>query len=264
MGIFLLNNKDINMEEDLIEKYQKSTLENKYLIYKIYPQILERLKKDVENVNDAKGLVIKSILDMNVELIESEIYLEFISKAENINDLIIMEDLYKKMIISDIQFHDEPKDIIINILKEFSNSIKRITLKRRKDHDKFIIKDEYDVQDLLYVILKSMFPKMLQEENTPQVGGKTERTDFMFKEFGIILEIKMIKESDKDEKEFVKQIKVDIESYYRENPKYIIFFIYDPQKKTINNNNFYDLQSIIKKEDETGKYEYEVITILSN
>ena len=44
---------------------------------------------------------------------------------------------------------------------------------------------------------------MLQEENTPQVGGKTERTDFMFKEFGIILEIKMIKESDKDEKEFV-------------------------------------------------------------
>ena len=264
MGIFLLNNKNINMEEDLIEKYQKSTLENKYLIYKIYPQILERLKKDVENVNDAKGLVIKNILDMNVELIESEIYLEFISKAENINDLIIMEDLYKKMIISDIQFHDQPKDIIINILKEFSNSIKRITLKRRKDHDKFIIKDEYDVQDLLYVILKSMFPKMLQEENTPQVGGKTERTDFMFKEFGIILEIKMIKESDKDEKEFVKQIKVDIESYYRENPKYIIFFIYDPQKKTINNNNFYDLQSIIKKEDETGKYEYEVITILSN
>ena len=80
----------------------------------------------------------------------------------------------------------------------------------------------------------------------------------------IILEIKMIKESDKDEKEFVKQIKVDIESYYRENPKYIIFFIYDPQKKTINNNNFYGLQSIIKKEDETGKYEYEVITILSN
>lgn len=264
MGIFLLNNKDIKMEEVLIEKYQKSTLENKYLIYKIYPQILERLKKDVENVNDAKGLVIKNILDMNVELIESEIYLEFISKAENINDLIIMEDLYKKMIISDIQFHDEPKDIIINILKEFSNSIKRITLKRRKDHDKFIIKDEYDVQDLLYVILKSMFPKMLQEENTPQVGGKTERTDFMFKEFGIILEIKMIKESDKDEKEFIKQIKVDIESYYRENPKYIIFFIYDPQKKTINNNNFYDLQSIIKKEDETGKYEYEVITILCN
>ena len=50
----------------------------------------------------------------------------------------------------------------------------------------------------------------------------------------------MIKESDKDEKEFVKQIKVDIESYYRENPKYIIFFIYDPQKKTINKNNFYD------------------------
>lgn len=114
------------------------------------------------------------------------------------------------------------------------------------------------------MILKSVFPKILQEENTPQVGGKTERTDFMFREFGIILEIKMIKESDKDEKEFIKQIKIDIESYYRENPKYLIFFIYDPQKKTINNNNFYDLQATIEKEDETGKYKYEVITILCN
>ena len=63
---------------------------------------------------------------------------------------------------------------------------------------------------------------------------------------------------------FIKQIKIDIESYYRENPKYLIFFIYDPQKKTINNNNFYDLQATIEKEDETGKYKYEVITILCN
>lgn len=264
IGIFLLNNKDNNIEQDLIEKYEKTTLENKYLIYKIYPQIIERLKKDVENVNDAKGLVIKNILDAKVALVKKEIYLEFISNAESINDLIIMEDLYKKMITADIQFHDDPKDIIINILKEFSNSVKRITLKRRKSHDKFIIKDEYDVQDLLYVILKSIFPKMLQEENTPQVGGKTERTDFMFKEFGIILEIKMIKESDKDEKEFVKQIKIDIESYYRDNPKFIIFFIYDPQKKTVNNNNFYDLQGSTEKNDETGKYKFDVITILSN
>ena len=49
-----------------------------------------------------------------------------------------------------------------------------------------------------------------------------------------------------------------------ENPKYLIFFIYDPQKKTTNNNNFYDLQAIIEKEDENGKYKYEVITILCN
>lgn len=264
IGIFLLNNKDTNIEQDLIEKYEKSTLENKYLIYKIYPQIIERLKKDVENVNNAKELVIKNILDAKMALVEKEIYLEFISSAESINDLIIMEDLYKKMITSDVQFHDAPKDIIINILNEFSNSIKSLTLKRRKDHDKYEIKDEYDVQDLLNVILKSLFPKIVPEENTPQVGGKTEKADFIFNEFGIILEIKMIKESDTNEKEFIKQIKIDIESYYRYNPKYLIFFIYDPQNKTTNKNHFYDLQGVTEKNDDTGTYKYEIITILSN
>ena len=264
LGIFVLKKGDNSIEKDLLEKYAKSTLENKYLIYKVYPKIKEKLKNDVENLNDTNAAIIKNILDDKIELVEEDIYLEFISSAESINDLIIMEDLYKKMVTSDIQFHDEPKDIIINILKEFANSIKSLTLKRRKDHGRFVIKDEYDVQDLLQVILKSLFPKIIPEENTPQVGGKTERADFIFREFGIILEIKMIKESDKDEKEFIKQIKIDIESYYRENPKYLIFFIYDPQKKTINNNNFYDLQATIEKEDETGKYKYEVITILVN
>lgn len=264
IGIFLLNSENKNVEKDLLEKYENSNIENKYLIYKVYPKIKDRLKNYVEDVNDIKALVIKNILDDKMELLEKEVYLEFISSADSINDLIIMEDLYKNMITSDIQFHDEPKDIIINILNEFSNSIKSLTLKRRKDHDKYEIKDEYDVQDLLNVILKSLFPKIVPEENTPQVGGKTEKADFIFYEFGIILEIKMIKESDTNEKEFIKQIKIDIESYYRYNPKYLIFFIYDPQNKTTNKNHFYDLQGVTEKNDDTGTYKYEIITILSN
>ena len=59
----------------------------------------------------------------------------------------------------------------------------------------------------------------------------------------------MIKDSDKDEKEFIKQIKIDIESYYRYNPKYMIFFIYDPQNKTVDRNHFFDLQGRTKKMD---------------
>ena len=74
----------------------------------------------------------------------------------------------------------------------------------------------------------------------------------------------MIKDSDNNEKEFIKQIKIDIESYYRNNPKYMIFFIYDPQNKTVNKNHFYDLQGNTRKVDETGEYQFEVITILVN
>ena len=269
IGIFLLKQNDAKLENDLIRKYENTSLENKYLIYKIYPQIQEKLKYDIEGNDDIKSIIIKDILNSKMELPQKEVYMEMIKDASNISDLIILEDLYEKMIGLDIQYHDEPKDIILGILKEFNNSIKSVTLKRRKDHDKYEIKDEYDVQDLLHVILKSIFPKVTPEENKISNAYTdinqnlmTERADFIFKEFGIILEIKMIKDSDKDEKEFIKQIKIDIESYYRYNPKYMIFFIYDPQNKTVDRNHFFDLQGRTKKMDETGEYEFEVITIL--
>ena len=148
----------------MIRKYENTSLENKYLIYKIYPQIQEKLKYDIEGNYDIKSIIIKDILNSKMELPQKETYTEMIKDASNISDLIILEDLYEKMIGLDIQYHDEPKDIIIGILKEFNNSIKSVTLKRRKDHDKYEIKDEYDVQDLLHVILKSIFQKLHQKK----------------------------------------------------------------------------------------------------
>lgn len=44
--------------------------------------------------------------------------------------------------------------------------------------------------------------------------------------------------------------------------KILIFFIYDPKNKTVDRNHFFDLQGKTKKMDETGEYEFEVITIL--
>jgi hypothetical protein len=52
----------------------------------------------------------------------------------------------------------------------------------------------------------------------------------------------MIKEKDKDEKNFIKQIKEDIESYNKHPDfKEFIVFIYDPYKKTKDKKNFENL-----------------------
>ena len=135
IGIFLLKQNDAKLENDLIRKYENTSLENKYLIYKIYRQIQEKLKYDIEGNDDIKSIIIKDILNSKMELPQKEVYMEMIKDASNISDLIILEDLYEKMIGLDIQYHDEPKDIILGILKEFNNSIKSVTLKRRKDHE---------------------------------------------------------------------------------------------------------------------------------
>ena len=52
----------------------------------------------------------------------------------------------------------------------------------------------------------------------------------------------MIKENDKDEKEFIRQLKVDFNDYATwAELKDLIVFVYDPYNKTTNKNNFYSL-----------------------
>lgn len=96
-----------------------------------------------------------------------------------------------------------------------------------------------------------------------KLDGVSTRADFIFKEFGIILEIKMIKEKDANEKAFVRQVSEDIQLYYRYNPKYMIFYIYDPFDKTSDEQNLKDLEKTIKYKDinSDNEIEAEIIVI---
>jgi len=113
---------------------------------------------------------------------------------------------------------------------------------RRKDHDLFKIEDEYDVQDVSYLILRSVFTDLQFENPHFKSGGTYSRVDLMLEQEGIDIELKMIKKADKDETSFIKQIKVDFNDYATwADLKDLIVFIYDPYNKTTNKNNFYEL-----------------------
>lgn len=65
----------------------------------------------------------------------------------------------------------------------------------------------------------------------------------MIENEGIDIELKMIKAKDKDEKDFIKQLKIDFIDYAAWNElKDLIVFVYDPFNKTTNRNNFYSLE----------------------
>ena len=234
------------------------------IIDKYKSKILEaiKLKQELSPIE----VVIKYVLEEKINNIDTKKYANYIESAKDFEDLIILEKFAYKKSLSDINI-GSPKDSIVGILKNFHNANKSITRDRRKDRKNeritYVIKDEYDVQDLLHVIFKSIYPKIVPEENTPKVGGTTARADFIFKEFEIVLEIKMIKESDRDEKEFIRQIKEDILSYYRYEPKYMIFYVYDPLDKTKDEQTFKDLEKKIKYQDKDNinEIETEIIVI---
>ena len=99
-------------------------------------------------------------------------------------------------------------ELIKNVFNNFQDAIKHITEHRRKDHPTFEIKDEYDVQDLSYLILRSIFQEL--EFEKPHL---------------------------------VRQLKIDYNDYAAWNGlRDLIVFVYDPFNKTTNKNNFYSLE----------------------
>lgn len=232
----------------LNEKFDSSSINYKYLIARVFPEYKNAFVKYLEFTRDTENIyctIFNFLFELNTELDIQTAVSNLALQNLDIIDLLILEELRAKFISQEflIAYNNLTAiDLVRQVLSNFGNSVKKITQNRRKGHESFSIKDEYDVQDLLYVMLKPIFPKMIDEEPTPQVGPKFNKIDLLVKEEGIMIEVKMIKDSDRDEKEFVEQLKIDIQSYYRyAELKHLFMYIYDPQNKTRDLENFLTL-----------------------
>lgn len=87
-------------------------------------------------------------------------------------------------------------ELIKNIFYNFQDAIKHLTNNRRKNHTVFEINDEYDVQDLSYLILRSIFINLEFENPHFKIGGTNSKVDLMIENEGIDIELKMIKAND--------------------------------------------------------------------
>ncbi len=155
---------------------------------------------------------------------------DFINTKAFVDSLVVYDKTMQKVESTAVQ-------LVRQVLTEFSNSVRKITSNRRKNHPNFEIRDEYDVQDILYVMLKSVFPNLKEEDPIPKVGGTYSKVDFIIREHNILIEVKMIKESDQNETKFAKELKEDLESYYEcQWLKKLFCFVYDPYKKTRDRN----------------------------
>lgn len=141
-------------------------------------------------------------------------------------------------------------DILLKILNGIHNSIARITDSKNrhaKRNNTFKIEDEYDLQDLVWTILKPIFPEMVDEVPLPKHMAKSSRADFYIPEIKTILELKYIKSEDYA-KGIPEQLDNDI-TWYGElsQAENLIFYVlkgdkiafpFDPTIKKLNADNF--------------------------
>ena len=122
---------------------------------------------------------------------------------------------------------EKPLEILQKILSKFHPVVQKLRHRRSK-RPTLDVKDEYDVQDLLYVLLAIDFDDIRPEELTPSYAGQSARMDFLLKKERIVVEVKMTRKGLAD-KEIGNQLIVDIERY-KNHPDCdtLICFIYDP------------------------------------
>lgn len=261
-GLYLSAKSELS--QHLKEKYQQCDLKQKYFLTKIEPTLKPLLEKEVQAFqNQPLAVLIKTVFDID-KVSETELNnsLQTVTALPDIDVQlqILLEDIESALL--NIRYINKSADEVVkDILNNFSNAIQKIIKNRRKDHPNFEIEDEYDVQDILYVILKSVFPNLRDEDAIGKVGAKTTKIDLIIREERILVEVKMIKGKDSNETHFIEQLKVDIESYHEcKWLRKLFCFVYDPYKKTRDISNFNDLNADRVK----GEHKFNVEVIVAN
>ncbi|HMN89397.1 MAG TPA: hypothetical protein PKD70_08315 [Saprospiraceae bacterium] len=247
IGISLTSDKNSQAYKHLETFVKQSSAKEIFLVQKFFPEFeqdfLSKLKS--ENASDISTKILKYIYNSEFKTEIDSLITELSRKELETVDLIVLAELqshFSKQAVTKTTYKNlSAKDLIIEILENFENAVKKITdLTLRYGKDKqnrnlIAIKDEYDVQDLLYFSLKSVFPEIKYEDDTSNYGGSAKRLDFYLKDEGIIIEVKYIDKA--EDKKYTKQMKEDLQSYHVVNTlTEIIFFIYAPNSiQDINN-----------------------------
>jgi hypothetical protein len=116
--------------------------------------------------------------------------------------------------------------LIERLLRRFHRSARQ--LKHRHDNrPPLLINDEYDVQDLLHVLLRGLFDDIRAEEYTPSYAGGSSRMDFLLKSEQIAIEAKVASATLRD-KQIGEQLLIDIQRYQAHpDCKRLVCFVYD-------------------------------------
>jgi hypothetical protein len=251
------------LKDKLIERFNKGDLKEQFFLSKIEPSLNKLLIDNLSiDLNNPFSVLVNKLFEIN-DVSEDNINLalrEIVNYDLDIHSLLLLED-FEKLLLEVKFISKNSEEILRDVFYNFPNAVQKIINNRRKGHPEFLIKDEYDVQDILYVIVKSFFPNMRDEDPIPKVGGKSTKIDLILREEKILIEVKMIKAKDTNETHFIEQLKVDFESYHKCIWLEKLFcFVYDPFKKTRDISNFNDLNGQRTK----GKHNYDVEVIVVN
>jgi DpnII restriction endonuclease len=119
-------------------------------------------------------------------------------------------------------------DLLISSLRRLgSGAIKPIVERRRAGRPGFRVDDEYDMQDAVELLLRSLYNDVRQEEPTPSSAGSSSRIDLHLREGRTAVEVKVTAPG-RGEGRIKEEILVDMNDY-RNHPTVdtLVVVVYD-------------------------------------
>lgn len=261
------------------ENYVSSEIDHEYGADDFYsdqiPTLIESLKKrtnfyndyqkvigSISNINERKLIIAFMIWFKKNETASGyEIYNKFMNdrlELTPLNNLIKFLEDETLPEISDLaeEKKGEKIDMIFTILDRFTSATKPLA-ERRKGKSPILIDDEYDLQDILQLILKPFFPTIrIEEVVSGQESERFLKIDILIKPLKIGIECKYIRDKT-HAKKIVKEINDDIQTYHKnQDCEILIFFIYD---KTFQIDNPYLLEEEYSNNQSFGDKKMQVI-----
>jgi hypothetical protein len=92
----------------------------------------------------------------------------------------------------------------------------------------WVIREEREIQDIIWIMLKPVFPDLVDEDTLPKLGHSSYKADFGIPSLGLLIEVKMARKAE-DFKGIEKEIMEDSRGYLTQTDRYnrILVFIYD-------------------------------------
>ena len=239
IGVHLAD-KEMKYADKVIQFYQTlKRNKEKYVFSLCFSFLRDIFKNEIENMNEDDKLVYKYLYNMGSGNFQINIPIN--EYSSDVYDLIVSKKLLEKDRMLNI-YENSMKDSIIYMLQNFSNAIIKITKNRYADRAGISIEQEYDVQDILFAFFKFYFNDAIRENPLPKRAGSYSIIDICFPERKIYIEIKMLKKSDKNEKEIIEQLKKDMFDYEHKDVENLIIFVYDPFRRIQDKDNFKDFE----------------------
>ena len=118
--------------------------------------------------------------------------------------------------------------LVTRLLRRFHKAVRQLK-HRHADRSGLTLSDEYDVQDFLHSLLRSLFDDIRTEEYCPSYAGGASRIDFLLKSESIAIEVKVASPTLRDRK-IGEQLLIDVQRY-QAHPgcKTLFCLVYDPQ-----------------------------------